>query len=44
MLNKQFFAFHCNYCSIAPLTDYANNSIFWKLQKESEYFSTSDKE
>ena len=27
-LCKQFVAWCCNGCSVAPLTDYANNSIY----------------
>ena len=39
---KQFVAWSCNGCSIAPLTDYINNPIYQELPKESECFSTRD--
>ena len=42
MIYEQFVTFHCNRCLIVPLNDYANNWIFRKLQKESDYFSSSD--
>ena len=41
-LFKQFVAWTCNGCSIAPLTDYVNNPIYQELPTESEYFSSSD--
>ena len=44
MLHKQFFPFHCNGCSIGPLTDYANNSVFQELPKKVSYFLVVTKE
>ena len=41
-LNKQFVAWCCNGCSLAPLTDYANNPIFQELPTEKNYFSNAD--
>ena len=37
-----FVIWFCNGCSIAPLTNYANNPIFQRLPTESEYFSIDD--
>ena len=33
----------CNGCSIAPLTDYANNDVFKELPSQKEFFTNSDK-
>ena len=43
MLFKQFFAWNCNGCSIAPITDYINNPISQELPTEEKYSSKSDK-
>ena len=42
MLYKQFVAQNCNGCSIAPLTDYANNLIYQELLIKRKYFSDAD--
>ena len=42
MLYKQFVAYNCNGCSIAPLTDYANNLIYQELLIKKKYFSHAD--
>ena len=42
MLYKQFITQNCNGCSVAPLTDYANNPIYQELPTKNEYFSTSN--
>ena len=42
LLFKQFVAWSCNGCSVAPFADYLNNPISQKLSTESEYFSLSD--
>ena len=39
MLYKQFVGRNCNDCSIAPLTNYANNSIYQKLYTEKIYLT-----
>ena len=41
-LFKQFVAWSCDGCSIAPLTGYINNPTSQELQTESEYFTSSD--
>ena len=40
---KKFVAFHCNSCSITPLTYYAKNPILQNLPTESDYVSGNDK-
>ena len=35
---------YCKGCSIAPLSDYANNPVFQQLPTQSEYFTSADKE
>ena len=42
MLCKQFVAWNCNGCSIAPLTDYANSLIYLELPTEKYYFTDAD--
>ena len=42
MLYKQFVAWNCNGCSIAPLTDYIHNPNYQELPEETAYFTTSD--
>ena len=42
LLFKQFVAWGCNGCSVAPHTDYINNPIHQELPLETEYFSSSD--
>ena len=42
LLYKQFVAWHCNGSSVAPLTDYMNNSIFQELPDEDKYFSLTN--
>ena len=42
LLHRQFVAWVCNGCSIAPLTDYSNNEMHRELPKQKEYFSSSD--
>ena len=39
-----FVAYHCDGCSIAPLTHYKNNEIKHKLTKEKDYFSSKSDE
>ena len=38
LLYKQFVAWNCNGSSVAPLTDYMNNSIFQELPDKGKYF------
>ena len=40
-LYVQFVAFSCNGCSIAPLTDYANNEVYQKLVRQEKYLTSS---
>ena len=42
-LYVQFFAFVCNGCTIAPLTDYANNPTYQDLTKTDKYFDSNEK-
>ena len=43
LLYKQFVAWCCNSCSIAPLTDYFNNPIYQELIDKDKYDeNTSD--
>ena len=44
LLYKQFVAWNCNGSSVAPLTDYMDNSIFKELPDEEEYFSLKSDE
>ena len=37
LLSKQFVAWACDGCSIAPLTDYINNPIYQELVDEDQY-------
>ena len=37
LLFKQFFAWVCNGCSIAPLSDYINNPVYQELIDKSDY-------
>ena len=40
---KQFVAWSCGGCSIAPLADYIDNSVYKELMEEQDYFkNTSD--
>ena len=39
-----FVAYHCDGCSIAPLTQYKNNEIKQELTKEKDYFSSKSDE
>ena len=44
LLYKQFVAWHCDGCTIAPLTDCVNNQVIQELPDKFEYFGyTSDK-
>ena len=36
-LYVQFAASYCGGCTIAPLTDYANNEVYQELVREDEY-------
>ena len=36
-LFKQFVAWACDGCSVAPLTDYINNPIYQELVDENQY-------
>ena len=42
LLLKQFVAWSCNGCTVAPLTNYINNPVYHELPSETEYFSSSD--
>ena len=42
-LYKQFVAFVCNGCTIAPLTDYANYPTYQDLTTADKYFSSDEK-
>ena len=42
-LYAHFVAFVCNGCTIAPLTDYANNSTYQDLTKAEKYFNSDEK-
>ena len=42
-LYAQLVAFVCNGCTIAPLTDYANNPTYQDLTKADKYFSSNEK-
>ena len=44
LLFKQFVAWSCDGCSVAPLTDYTNNPIYQELPSETGYFNSSDEE
>ena len=44
MLYKQFAAWSCNGCSVAPLTDYINNPIFQELVDDDNYNETKSDE
>ena len=37
LLYKQFVAWACDGCSVAPLTDYINNPIYQELVDEDQY-------
>ena len=37
LLYKQFVAWACDGCSVAPLTDYINNPIYQELIDEDQY-------
>ena len=41
ILYKQFVAWNCNGCSIAPLIDYIHNPIYKELPEETAYFTAS---
>ena len=43
LLHNQFVAWYCKSCSIAPLPDYANNSVFQELPTRGECFTSTDK-
>ena len=43
MLYKQFVAWNCNGCSIAPLTDYIHNPIYQELPEETPYTDETEK-
>ena len=40
---EQFVDFVCNGCTIAPLTDYANNPTYQDLPTADKYFSFDEK-
>ena len=42
LLHCKFVIWVCNGCSIAPLTDYANNDVYKELPKQKDFFETSD--
>ena len=44
LLYKQFVAWHCNGSSVASLTDYMDNPIYWELPNEEEYYSLKSDE
>ena len=41
---KQFVAWSCNGCSVAPSTDYINNPIYQELVDEDNYNETKNNE
>ena len=41
---KQFFAWACDGCSVAPLTDYTNNPIYQELISEDQYDGNTGEE
>ena len=43
LLYNQFVVQYCKGCSIAPLSDYANNPVFQELHSQSKYFTFADK-
>ena len=43
LLHNQFVAWYCKGCSIALLSDYANNAVFQELPARSKYFRSADK-
>ena len=43
LLYTQFVAWYCDGCSVAPLTDDANNEIYQELTTMDKYFTGSDK-
>ena len=43
LLYKQFVAWSCNGCSIAPRTDYIHNLVYQELNDESNYFGDRSK-
>ena len=44
LLYKQFFAWACDGCSVAPLTDYTNNPIYQELISEDQYDGNTGEE
>ena len=44
LLHNQFVVWHCKGCSIVPLSEYANNSVFQELRTRSKYFTSTDEE
>ena len=44
LLHKEFVAWNCNGSSVAPLTDYINNTIYQELIDENDYFDTRSDE
>ena len=44
LLYKQFFAWACDGCSVAPLTDYTNNPIYQELISEEQYDGNTGEE
>ena len=42
-LYKQFVAFVCNWCTIASLTDYANNPTYQDMTKADKYLGSDEK-
>ena len=43
LLYKQFVAWSCGGCSVAPLTNYIHNPVYQELIEEQDYFkNTSD--
>ena len=44
LLWKQYFAWHCNGYTTAPIFDYINNPVFRKLLLESDYYGTRSDE
>ena len=43
-MHKEFVACNCNGSSVAPLTDYINNTIYQELIDENDYINTSSDE
>ena len=41
-LSRQFVAWSCNFCSVVPLRDDANNEVYQEVFNLNDYFTNSD--